>query len=72
MKELSGIGSPLTGVIMLTRSRRSTSTSELDYAMNVASHHVEERIDHLSLQLRSNASDHSEVEERKVSAVHHQ
>jgi hypothetical protein len=27
-----GNGSPLTGVIMLTRSRRSTSTSELDYA----------------------------------------
>ena len=31
-KELSGTGSPLTGVIMLTRSRRSTSASELDYA----------------------------------------
>ena len=32
MKELSGTGSPLTGVIMPMRSRRSTSTSELDYA----------------------------------------
>ncbi len=40
--------------------------------MNVTRNHVEERIDHLRLQCRSDASDHSEIEEREMPAVHHE
>src|SRR6185369_4344832 len=40
--------------------------------VNVTRDHVEERVDHLRLQLRTDASDHAEVEESKMPAVHHQ
>src|ERR1044072_2309943 len=40
--------------------------------MNVTPDHVEERVDHLRLKVRTDAAHHSEIEERQVSAIHHQ
>src|SRR6185503_20071481 len=42
----------------------------LAQSLHVARDHVEEGIDHLRLKLRTDPSHHSEIEERKMPAVH--
>ena len=41
-------------------------------AVDIAPNYVEERIDHLRLQLWRNPANHAEVEEGKVPRIHHQ
>ena len=40
--------------------------------MYVASHDMEKSVDHLRLQLRSNTTNHAEVEKGQVPTIHHQ
>ena len=40
--------------------------------MNIATDDMEKRVNHLRLQTRRNATDHSKIEKRQVTTVHHE
>src|SRR4029079_10576743 len=53
-----------------TRFQEVEIDDVLGQAVHVATDYVKERIDHLRLKFRIDPSDHTEVEEREMTAVH--